>query len=555
VGIRLSKAESTVIQSGREHLAGDERTSMPRTPLLRSLHRTATRAAHRESRDEPAGLSRRRLLTTSAASAAGVGLAATGLYAAVPAGAATSGTAVAKAGTGEIVVIGAGLAGLTAAYQLQKAGYRATVIEAADRVGGRCHTDRTTFAGQIAEHGGELIDTGHKAILGLIAEFGLSTTNLVAAEPAGSTPLYHFDGSPYAQAVAQQELAAVADRAAADAKAAKFPTTYASSTARGRELDAMSIDDWIRANVSGGTASKVGQLLSTAYTIEYGAESSAQSALNLIYLFGYQKNKAISLFGPSDEVYHVTGGNDLIVSKLAAKLAGQITTGTALKALARTSTGQWAVTVGPSTGPGSSRTLTADRVLLALPFSLLRAVDLTKAGFPARKTAAIQQLKMGTNTKLHLQFTKRIWNQLGGNGEIFSDLGFQNTWDVTRGQSGTAGILVDFTGGNAGADFAGKTAAVYAKRFLGQAEPAVPGLTDAWNGKASLDYWTGYAWTKGSYSYYTPGQYTTVTGVEKEPVDGCHFAGEHTSLDFQGYLNGAVETGQRAAQEIIAALR
>jgi monoamine oxidase len=521
---------------------------MPRTPLLRTLHRTAIRAAHESALDpaapRSARLSRRTVLKASAASAGALGLGAAGLYAANPASAATA----------EIVVIGAGLAGLTAAYELKKAGYRATVIEAADRIGGRCFTDRTTFGGQIAEHGGELIDTGHDAIRELIAELGLQTTNLLAAEPAGTEPLYHFDGKVYPQAAAQKDLAVVAEKAAADAEAADFPTTYNSSTKRGRELALMSIDAWIKANVPGGLTSKAGQLLSTAYTIEYGAETSAQSALNLIYLFGYQESDEISLFGPSDEAYHVTGGNDLIVSKLAAKLSGQITTGTALKALARTSAGRWNVTVGPSTGSGSSRTIVADRVVLALPFSLLRSVDLAKAGFPARKLLAILTGKMGTNTKLHLQFSKRIWNQLGNNGEVFSDLGFQNTWDVTRGQSGANGILVNFTGGNVGADFASKTTAAYAKRFLTQAEPALPGLSNVWNGKASLDYWTGYAWTKGSYSYYAPGQYLTFAGVEQEAVNGCHFAGEHTSLEFQGYLNGAVETGQRAAGEIINAL-
>ncbi|GIF18980.1 monoamine oxidase [Actinoplanes tereljensis] len=488
---------------------------MSRTPMLRSLHR----------------MSRRNLLRTSAA----VGLSAAGLSVAAPARAATDAT-----GT-DIVVIGAGLAGLTAAYQLRKAGYRATIVEAADRVGGRCYTDRTSFGGQIVEHGGELIDTGHEAILGLIDELGLRTTNLIESEPAGTEPLYHFDGAPWSYADAQCDLQIVAARAAVDAEAAGFPTTYYSSTRAGRVLDAMSIDDWINSRVPGGLKSKAGQLLSTAYTIEYGADSSEQSALNLVYLFGYQESEDVSLFGPSDETFHVTGGNDLIVSKLAAKLSGQITTGTALRALARTSSGRWSLTVGSSTK------ITADRVVLALPFSLLREVDLTKAGFPARKLAAINTSRMGTNSKLHLQFTKRVWNQQGLTGEVFTDLGFQNTWEVTRGQSGTAGVLVNFTGGAVGANAAGLTA----KSFLAQAEPTIPGLTAAWNGRSTLQYWTAYPWTKGSYSYYAPGQYTTITGVEEQAVNGCHFAGEHTSLEYQGYLNGAVETGQRAAQEII----
>ncbi|MCY7374085.1 MAG: FAD-dependent oxidoreductase, partial [Spirochaetaceae bacterium] len=67
--------------------------------------------------------------------------------------------------------------------------------------------------------------------------------------------------------------------------------------------------------------------------------------------------------------------------------------------------------------------------------------------------------------------------------------------------------------------------------------------------------WKAHPWTLGSYSYWKVGQYTAFSGVEGEPVGTCHFAGEHTSQDFQGYLNGAVETGYRAAGEILAALK
>ena len=82
--------------------------------------------------------------------------------------------------------------------------------------------------------------------------------------------------------------------------------------------------------------------------------------------------------------------------------------------------------------------------------------------------------------------------------------------------------------------------------------PVLPGITAKYNGKATVDYWAGYPWTKGSYSYWKVGQYTGFSGVEKERRGKIHFAGEHTSQDFQGYLNGAVETGQRATNEILA---
>ena len=194
-------------------------------------------------------------------------------------------------------------------------------------------------------------------------------------------------------------------------------------------------------------------------------------------------------------------------------------------------------------------------MVLALPFSLLRGVDLTKAKFPRLKMTAINQLPMGTNSKLHLQFTNRLWRTLGCNGETYSDTGYQNTWEVSRAQPGTSGILVDYTGGTIGASFGSSSPATYAQTFLSQIEPVLPGVTDQWNGKVTLDFWKTYPWTLGSYSYWKVGQYTGFSGVEKEAVGSCHFAGEHTSQDFQGYLNGAVETGYRAASEILAAVK
>ena len=169
---------------------------------------------------------------------------------------------------------------------------------------------------------------------------------------------------------------------------------------------------------------------------------------------------------------------------------------------------------------------------------------------------AINNIGMGTNSKLHVGFKNRHWRSLGCNGETYSDRGYQNTWEVSRAQPGTSGILVDYTGGDIGASFGSGTATDRAKQFLGQIEPVLPGISARWNGRAIVDYWTAYRWTKGSYSYWKVGQYQGFAGVEREIEGGsCHFAGEHTSIDFQGYLNGAVETGQRAADEIAAALR
>ncbi len=160
---------------------------------------------------------------------------------------------------------------------------------------------------------------------------------------------------------------------------------------------------------------------------------------------------------------------------------------------------------------------------------------------------------MGTNSKLHLQFKNRHWNSLDCNGETFSDEGYQNTWEVSRAQPGEPGILVNYTGGNIGKNLTGDPD-VLAAQFLGQIDPVLPGLGGEYNDKVTLDHWPSYPWTQGSYSYWKVGQYTEFAGIEREQEGAVHFCGEHTSIDFQGYLNGAVETGQRAATEVIDAL-
>ena len=300
-------------------------------------------------------------------------------------------------------------------------------------------------------------------------------------------------------------------------------------------------------------SSRLGHLLDIAYTIEYGAESSEQSSLNLLYLLGYSGQGQFRVFGKSDEKYHVRGGNDQIPARLAAALAGQITTGAELVAIQRTPAGAYMLTFDQ----GSGRTpVTADKLVLALPFSILRrSVDLSRAGFSPRKLLAIRELSMGTNSKLHVQFDTRHWYTLGANGDTFADTGYQNTWEVTRAQPGRSGILVDYTGGLVGATFGSGTPEQRAVRFLAQLEPVLPGITSHWNGRATVDFWPDDEWTRGSYSYWKVGQYTSFAGIEGRQEGNAHFCGEHTSIDFQGYLNGAVETGERAAAEVIADLR
>jgi monoamine oxidase len=513
---------------------------MARTPLMQQLERAVAELEAAEA--EPARTTRAGLLRK--AGLAGVGIAGLSRL---------TGTARA-ASPASIVVVGAGLAGLTCAYRLKQAGYRVQVHEASTRIGGRCWSGRGAFADeQIYEHGGELIDQGHNAIRNLAHELGVDLDNLPQGEANGTEMLGYFDGAPYTFDAMSTDLKAVWQKLHSDLSAASYPTLFDSYTQRGYELDHMSIVDWISESVPGGTASKLGQLLDVAYNIEYGAESSVQSALNLVYLLGYQGPGQLRVFGKSNEKYHARGGNDQIAALLAAGVAGQISTGSELVSVKRTATGGY--TLGLRQG-NATRTVAADVVVFALPFSILRSsVDLSKSGFSTRKLQAIAELGMGTNSKLHVQFTRRHWSSLGSNGETYSDRGYQNTWEVSRAQPGRSGILVDYTGGTIGASFGSGTPTSRAQQFLVQIEPVLPGLSQYWNGRATVDYWKGYPWTLGSYSYWKVGQYTAFSGIEGRQEGNAHFCGEHTSTDFQGYLNGAVDTGQRAANEVIGDLR
>jgi monoamine oxidase len=423
------------------------------------------------------------------------------------------------------------------------------------------HSDLSGYwvNGQVSEFCGELIDSNHKTILSLANRFNLPLADLLAAEPAGSTETYWFRGGRYSAAQADMDFGPVRDAAKNDLTAAGYPTLYNNYKPAGYALDHMSVYDWIETRVPGGHASAFGRLLDAAYNEEYGAETTEQSSLNILYLLAYQPGpKGFAVFGVSDERYHIAGGNAKLPLAIANALPN-IHTGSAMSAIARNSDGSINVSFG------NGKTIAADHVILCMSFAVLRTLNYKKAGFDSLKQTAITQLGAGCNVKLNLQFNSRPWNASGSTGSLYSDQPFQSGWDVTRGQSGTTGILVEYPGAST-AQSMGQSSpytttatnpnvTTYAKRFLSQIEPIFPGITAQWNGKAMLSTPFTDPNFRCSYSYWKPGQYTGFSGYEGVRQGNIHFAGEHCSTNFQGFMEGGASEGVRAANEILADLK
>jgi monoamine oxidase len=450
-----------------------------------------------------------------------------------------------------VLIVGAGIAGLTAAYRLQQHGVRARVIEAQDRVGGRMYSLRGKFPdGQVCELGGELIDSGHSHIRALSAELGIVLDDLRGRNEAGlNSDVWYFGGELRSDAEIIAALEPVVARLALDRKTwpDDFDPTY-HNTFGAEKLDRMTIAMWLDQI---GVKGWLRELFDVAYLTEYGIPIDRQSALNLLTMI--QANMSdFKLYGVSDERYHVHAGNDTIPRTLAQRLGDVIETGTVLEAISLSNDGAFACALRRG---GSSVTATASHVLLAIPFSTLRDVRLD-VPLPSVKLRAIRELTYGTNAKLMVGFSERVWRtRHHSNGSAITSLPFQTTWETSRGQAGNSGILTNFTGGAHALELGQDTAEAQATRMLTDLECVFPGVQAAHVGMPAVRFhWPSFPWTRGSYAGYLAGQWTSIRGSEGESSGRLFFAGEHCSLAAQGFMEGGCETGERAATEILTSL-
>jgi len=434
-----------------------------------------------------------------------------------------------------VLVAGAGLAGLAAARDLVALGARVTIVDARDRVGGRVWTVRDGFADhQHAEAGGDMIDEDQTEIRELAGELGLKLARIlrtgfgyVRADGAGRPKIAARSARRGWERMAKELSPLTKPYRLADHRWDSPITTDLARRSVAAWLDEVRADAELRATATGLRGF-------------FLADPEELSLVALIDQFSAGDTPA------RGGMYRIEGGNDRLASALADPLGDRLHLSTEIVALSHRGR---TVRVSVKNARALAQ-ITCDYAILAVPATLLRRMPITPA-LPAQQHDAIARLQYGRATKSLLQFSSRFWRATGRSRAFGSPLPFGAVWEANEEQSGRAGILSLLAGGSA----SDATQAIVAKH-------GIRGLAGAldWLGAQSSQLtasrqivWEQDPYARGGYAYFDPAFDPALRAWLARPAGRLFFAGEHTSLKWQGYMNGAVESGRRAAAEVAAA--
>ena len=429
--------------------------------------------------------------------------------------------------TTRVVVAGAGLAGLTAARYLERAGAEVTVIEARDRVGGRVHTVRGFEKKQHAEAGADLIESGQHELLDLARDMGLATVRILT----GGWGFYgtSTNGSRKARG-GVDTFERVAELLSPEIRAYKA-TESRWDSAVSRWLARQSVSDWI-------ARARPGRELAAGLRGLRGFFLADPERLSLLQLVDQFASDAI----PGEaSMFRLRDGNDALPAALAAALRGRVCLNTALAAVTRRGSKLLVNVRDPD-----QQQLTADYVVVALPASTLRSVRFMPT-LPASQWQAISTLRYGRATRVLLQFESRFWKHTGRPTAYGTDQPIGAVWDANEQQESRPGILSLLAGGKASTevraiiDRQGWRALVKRLAWLGTPSRLLHGFTVDWDRDK---------WSKGGYAVFDTRFDPALRPWLARPAGRIVFAGEHTSTKWQGYMNGAIESGRRAALEV-----
>jgi monoamine oxidase len=525
---------------------------MGRTPAFDSLIRLLQEARRRNlaAKEAPppltkeqAGWTRRRFMRAAAAA---------GGAATVGASAFPRLLSAIGRGLPRVVVVGAGIAGLNAAYQLKKAGLEATVFEARSRLGGRIFSVQGAVGdGLVTDLGGSFINSDHGDMLSLVDEFDLQLFNRLQDVGRVSVPrsAYYFDGRRRDEEEVAEALRAIAEQITADAD--RLDEDF---DAVAPELDALSVKEYLDSHAERIGEQFVRVLLENTIRTEFGVEPDDSSALQLIFVLPTVEGTRVELLGTSDEKFVVQGGSGKIIEALGEALTGQLELRRVLRRI-------------EPQGPEFRLIFTphsvvhADYVILAVPFTTLRRVQL-QVDLPAGLRQFIEEVDLGRDEKIIAGFSSRPWRtEEGFLLEAWTDLGFAEVWDETQRQvDRTDAALTFFFGGDQVRRMQHGSTQFQGQRFVDRLERF--GAREAATGRFLRTRWVRDPFARGAYTNFKPGQLTKFgeflyiesdDPAERQDVHAGNlvFAGEHLSDAYYGYMNGAAETGRLAAQVVL----
>ncbi len=437
------------------------------------------------------------------------------------------------------MVIGAGLAGLTAALDLREAGWDVVVLEARDRVGGRVHTIRQPFSdGLHAEGGGESIDDSHTAIQALVSRFGLATERRPADKIDTAQIFANGRRQPVSEFITAGNGRALADYTRFGDELAKLGAgmdpAHPEAFARAEELDATTLAAFVdRLDL----APEARLLVEIENRGEFNAELHEVSLL-----FAAQQSATLtSVTDSGTEIMRITGGNSRLAEAMRAELGAAVVLATPVSRV------EWAsdhVRV-----VSASRTVDAARLVVALPTPPLRRIAFAPS-LPAALAQAITDVSLGAAAKVATQYRHRFWNDLHSAGFTLTDLPFHIGWAATDsyGSPTDPGILSQFITGDAARAAAKMTDRERITSFESQLDEVYPEGVGLRDGRAATIAWSDEPFTGGGYTVFGPRQLLTAWPAMRAGVGPIRFAGEHTEA-LAGYMDSAVRSGHRVAKE------